>query len=321
MEKFLDFLTEHNRLIIELIFGFVFVFILYLIYRQFFVQHSLSEQNSQGSTQVNINTAEIEEKLQKILEGQLTFKGEIQSIEHKKNQGSLPAVANSVASNNPNQDAEIEKLKKENADLKNTLQQKETKIAELTKATESTANQNLVATSPQAVTAESPGKVTELETKVKELEGRLQEYEIISEDIADLSFYKEENARLTKELELLKAGGALPAAVEQEAASANSVTSSPAVETPIAAEVSPVAAEEPQAEAPIESPAPAVAETVTEAPSSDAGSGVVDDDIMKEFAAAIEDQKKNVPSVEIDPEKLKESQQLMGDFENFIKKG
>ena len=132
MEKFLDFWTEHNRLIIELIFGFVFVFILYLIYRQFFVHHSLSEQNSQGSTQVNINTAEIEEKLQKILEGQLTFKGEIQSIEHKKNQGSA-AIVNTLGSN-PNQDAEIYKLKQENADLKNTLLQKETKIPELNQA-------------------------------------------------------------------------------------------------------------------------------------------------------------------------------------------
>lgn len=317
MEKFLDFWTEHNRLIIELIFGFVFVFILYLIYRQFFVHHSLSEQNSQGSTQVNINTAEIEEKLQKILEGQLTFKGEIQSIEHKKNQGSA-AIVNTLGSN-PNQDAEIDKLKKENADLKNTLLQKETKIAELNQASESATNQKGSSSVQPSAAVENPGKVTELETKVKELEGRLQEYEIISEDIADLSFYKEENARLTKELESLKAGGALPAAVEKEVASEGSVASTPAEATSMAEEV-PVPVEVSKTETPIESTVPAVAESTTAA-SSDVGSGVVDDDIMKEFAAAIEDQKKNFPGTEIDPEKLKESQQLMGDFENFIKKG
>jgi len=47
---------------------------------------------------------------------------------------------------------------------------------------------------------------SDYEAKIKELESRLAEYEIISEDIADLSFFKEENVRLTKELESLRSG-------------------------------------------------------------------------------------------------------------------
>ncbi len=45
---------------------------------------------------------------------------------------------------------------------------------------------------------------TELLAKIKNLEARLVEYEIIEDDIADLSQYKEENAKLKKELEAIK---------------------------------------------------------------------------------------------------------------------
>lgn len=48
------------------------------------------------------------------------------------------------------------------------------------------------------------GDNKELEKKVQELEQKLMEYEIIEDDIADLSLYKEENARLKAELAKLK---------------------------------------------------------------------------------------------------------------------
>lgn len=51
-------------------------------------------------------------------------------------------------------------------------------------------------------------KTPELLTKIKNLEDRLAEYEIIEDDIADLSKYKEENARLKRQLESLASGGA-----------------------------------------------------------------------------------------------------------------
>ncbi len=54
----------------------------------------------------------------------------------------------------------------------------------------------------------SSAEKDELAGKARDLEARLAEYEIISEDIADLSRYREENDQLKKELEALKAGGA-----------------------------------------------------------------------------------------------------------------
>lgn len=52
----------------------------------------------------------------------------------------------------------------------------------------------------------------ELSARIKELETKLAEYEILEDDIADLSLYKEENSRLRAELEKVKGGGTMPAA-------------------------------------------------------------------------------------------------------------
>lgn len=47
----------------------------------------------------------------------------------------------------------------------------------------------------------------EVGARIKELEAKLAEYEILEDDIADLSLYKEENARLRTEVEKIKGGG------------------------------------------------------------------------------------------------------------------
>ena len=62
------------------------------------------------------------------------------------------------------------------------------------------------------VGGESSGKVAEeaaaLSGRIKELEAKLSEYEILEDDIADLSLYKEENTRLRSEIERVKGGAA-----------------------------------------------------------------------------------------------------------------
>jgi hypothetical protein len=56
----------------------------------------------------------------------------------------------------------------------------------------------------------SGGDADKLGGRIKELETKLAEYEILEDDIADLSLYKEENVRLRGELEKIK-GGPAPA--------------------------------------------------------------------------------------------------------------
>ncbi len=50
---------------------------------------------------------------------------------------------------------------------------------------------------------------TALRAKIDELQGKLAEYEILEDDIADLSKFKEENARLRAEIEALRTGASL----------------------------------------------------------------------------------------------------------------
>ncbi|MBL7543009.1 MAG: hypothetical protein JNL11_04290 [Bdellovibrionaceae bacterium] len=281
--------------------------ILFIIYRQFFSKAE-SHATTVSSNSVSIDTSEIEEKLKKILENQSAFKTTNSDgvVAPAPTVSAAPVVANTE---------EIEKLK---IDIK----EKEKVIEELKKG---------VAQQPVGAVGNKED-AKKFEEKIKELEGRLQEYEIISEDIADLSFYKEENARLQKEL---SAGGATKTA-----------TPAPVVPAPAAASVPesevspPVAASEASSPAEASSVSVAVSEPVVSSSSvapepipvaagdaiatSPEETAVVDDDILKEFAAAVEGQKQAESVSEsqaVDAQKLTESKELMGEFENFIKKG
>lgn len=90
-----------------------------------------------------------------------------------------PAMAALVAE----RDAKIEALKHEMDELR---------------ASVATTNPESVDTSP--LTSEIDG----LKGKVEELQARLAEYEIIEDDIADLSMFKDENRKLKEEVESLK---------------------------------------------------------------------------------------------------------------------
>lgn len=278
-ETFLQFWSIYNRQIIEFVFVATLVLILFVIYRQFFSKSDAVVGAPPPGNAVSIDTSEIEEKLKKIIENQSAYKstGEIQS---------KPQVITTTSpiSDDPGKTAEIEKTVEK---LKTELKEKEKTIEDLKKInTES---------STSAVNSGDSGK---FEEKIKELEARLQEYEIISEDIADLSFYKEENARLQKELNSLQNGAPAP------------VLAPPT--TTLADKVEPIAE-------PIAEPPQPAAVTPAAAANNDS---VIDDDILKEFAAAVEGQRSAGQDVKkVDPQKLTESKELMGEFENFIKKG
>lgn len=86
-------------------------------------------------------------------------------------------------------DSDVNELQKE-------VLEKDRKIAELNKQlTQSSGNEG----------ASNHGDSGDLLSKISELEARLLEYEIIEDDIADLSLYKTENEKLKEELARLKA--------------------------------------------------------------------------------------------------------------------
>lgn len=132
--------------------------------------------------------------------------------------------------------------------------------------------QNLKAAGDQKPSADADA----LGARIKELEAKLSEYEILEDDIADLSLYKEENARLKGELEKMKGN---------PSAEAPAATPEPEPAPTAAAEPPPPAPPEPPGEAIVAefaqavsasdpAPAPAVEAPKTEDPVADFASAV-----------------------------------------------
>ena len=283
MEKFLEFWSHYNAAIIETLVALILISAIYLAYRAFFGAKGVDTFDGSGAG----DTAKIEKTLQKILEQQ--------SARAASGEGAAGASASS--------EAPVE-LVQELATMKRALEEKEKQILVLqekavqaAKAAQAGGGPSAqdIAAAASAAAGLAEKERLDYEARIKELEARLAEYEIISEDIADLSFFKEENARLTKELESLRAGGGAPAAPVAPAAPA-----------------APVAPAAPAAAAPAE--AAPVAEAAPAVPAE--GVAAIDDSLMAEFAAAVEGQK----TVTLETPKADENEKLLAEFENFNKK-
>lgn len=137
--------------------------------------------------------SEIQSFLQKILD-------QTTKLEGIKLEGLSPAAVGEV-------EAQVQALKKD-------LQQRDEEIGKL-----------------KGGDNKSAGEASALAARIKELEGKLAEYEILEDDIADLSLYKEENVRLRGELDKLK-GTAPAAAAAAPAPEAEAVPPPPAPAPP-----------------------------------------------------------------------------------------
>ncbi|XGC79847.1 hypothetical protein ACES2L_10950 [Bdellovibrio bacteriovorus] len=335
IEKFLSFWSQHNTVIIESLVGLVIFLSLVLAYRSFFGKKGDASHSSEAGS--NLDTAQLEKTLQKILDNQSS--GTPAKSRPAEDLGmdvdlGLDTATESAASPSGEAGVEVEQMKISLADSQKRIEALQAQLKEAQgKAQEAMlAAQSTTAAAAAAGSADS-GQSAELAAKVKDLEARLSEYEIISEDIADLSRFREENEELRKQLEGLQKGlGASYVAPVEEAAPA----AAPAAAPEPAPTPEPVAAEPaPEAAAPITEPEIAlepVIESVVEptpAPAADAGSELIDDELMKEFAAAVEGQKKEAldsaaakagEGSEKPKESADESEKLMNEFENFVAK-
>lgn len=288
MEKFLEFWSHYNAAIIETLVALILISAIYLAYRTFFGAKGVDTFEGAGG---GASSAQIEKTLQKILDQQQSSIKAAGTI----HEGAVGASAGG---------APPPEMVQELAVLKKALEEKEKQIVGLQEKAAAAAkaaqtggpSAQDIAAAASAAAGLAEKERLDYEAKIKELEARLAEYEIISEDIADLSFFKEENARLTKELEALRGGGGAPAA-------------------PVAPVAPAAPAAPPAAAAPAEAAAPAV--DVAPAPVSSEAAGAIDDSLMAEFAAAVEGQKSG--TLETAP-KADENEKLLAEFENFNKK-
>ncbi len=285
IDKFLLFWSTNNILIIEVLIAAILLAAFIIGYRMLF-----SPQGTEADVPAaSVDTTQIEKTLQKILQAQ----SEAQRA--PVDAAAAPAV----------ESAKDEAVLVELTQARQSIQEKQ---AQIEKLMADIAQKPAAVEAPVTNNAAAPEALAKFEAQIKDLEARLAEYEIISEDIADLSRYKEENKRLQQELSALR-GGAVPVAAAPEPV---------APPAPLASVIEAAAA--PAAVAPIPAPAaPAVAAAVAPAavpaePASGEASNLIDDELMKEFAAAVEGQR----VAEVVPN---ETDKLMNDFESFIKKG
>ncbi|WII72342.1 hypothetical protein QJS83_00485 [Bdellovibrio sp. 22V] len=321
IEKFLSFWSQYNTAIIEGLVALIILLSLYLAYRGFFAKKSKDAGAENGS---NLDTAQLEKTLQKILDNQSAGGGGKASRsgagEDLGMDVDLDAMERAPMGGEGSQGEVSGAAAEEVSQLRVSLTDSQKKVETLQAQLKDALQQVEIATAAGSVASgEGIGskEKEELTGKVRDLEARLAEYEIISEDIADLSRYREENEDLKKQLDALKAGGA-------PAAQAEAPVVTPAPEPTPQEEVAAEPALEP-AQVPVvdavptpEPPAPA-----TESAASD----IIDDELMREFAAAVEGQKaldqaatKAGSGTETAEKSGDETNQLMNEFENFVSK-
>lgn len=271
LETLIPFVIRHNAVIIQGLVALILLLVAILAVRNF-----LRTADAPAAT-AGMDMGELESTLKKLLE----------------RAGQVPAAAAS---------GEAGALVAEIETLRASLAEKQDQIEQMKLAPAATPSE-AGAPAAAATGAMSSDDKRLLEEQIRDLQAKLAEYEIISEDIADLSFYKEENAKLQKQLETLKTGA--PAAAVSPASTAPADVAPVAPTTPVAADVDPAQAmvdslmampTEELAKSAAPEPTPPSA---TETAPADAGGGrtsAADEDLLKEFADAVSAQAGGEPA-------------------------
>lgn len=236
MAIFLDWFASHNTLVIQSLAAVVALLIVFLIFRLLFA----AEATADGVSAKNVTYAQLEEKLNKLLEQQSQMKvsvnaatgagmGEVLGDDALAALSGDPAVAAAASASgaaaataagaSTEQAGELSRLRAEISTLKDSLKRKENEIIDAKEQAQKSIN----TAQQDAKLNDLSGKITDYESEIGALKNRLSDYEIIAEDIADLQAYKKENIEL-KNL-LAKAPAGAPAA-------AAPVEAAPVVETP-----------------------------------------------------------------------------------------
>ncbi|WP_373997847.1 hypothetical protein [Bdellovibrio bacteriovorus] len=325
MDKFLSFWDHYNTRIIEGLVALVILLSLILAYRSFFAKKSKGDSLDAGN---GLDAAQLEKTLQKILENQQSgggrasrsAQGEDLSTDVDLDAMEHASVSDAGASDGGSAEsaAEVVQLRSSLNESAKKVEALQAQLKDALQAAEAAAAAPAAAGGAEAEAGGmSAAEKEEMNGKLRDLEARLAEYEIISEDIADLSRYREENDNLKKELEALKAGGAQPVAAAPAA--------EPVVEAAPEPEPEPTPSEPVSVEPPVQ--ADAATPDAPAEPAATGGADLIDDELMKEFAAAVEGQKaldKAADKAGDGSQKAAatgdETDKLMNEFENFVSK-
>lgn len=196
---------------------------------------------------------------------------ELQSALTKIMERTAKLEAISLSELNP---TDLQQVNSQVETLKRDLQNKEAEIAQLKAGGE----------------AKPSAEAGDLSARIKELEAKLAEYEILEDDIADLSLYKEENSRLRLEVEKFKGGSVAPVA---------STPASVAIAPPV-----------PDIPAPIE---------VDQGAQAASAVALASDEIVAEFAQAVGQESLPTADPTLTDMQIPDTGNPMADFENTVK--
>jgi hypothetical protein len=337
IENFLHYWSQHNTMIIEGLIGLVILLSLFLAYRSFFGNKEGAADTHASNGHAGLDAGQLEKTLQKILENQhLGSKLSANADDHAQVTDAHAAAPIPATAEGGDTAAEVVQLR---AALNDNSKKMEIMKSQLAQAQE----QVTAATAAAAAAGSAPAPAgdagisseerDELNGKLRDLEARLAEYEIISEDIADLSKYREENDDLKKQIEALKSAPAAAAPATPAAPPAAAPQPPPAAAAAPPPQPPPPAPEPEAPAAPkLAAPDPepdlmaAVAEMSPEpAAPAEESSSIIDDDLMKEFAAAVEGQKaldqaadKAGDGSEKATKNPDDTDKLMDQFEDFV---
>lgn len=317
LDHFFQFWSHHNQTIIQVLIVLTLLFIVALVFMTLFGAKEAEPEIAGG---VSLSP-ELETSLKRALEAQSNVKAAVYDFSSgDATAPKLQAVSDRQSTGNIPE--ELSQMTKELERAKSEIVEREKAVQEL--------KAQLVQVSNQAQQAAAGGGSSELQARIKELEARLAEYDIISEDIADLSRYKEENEKLKAQLQGQDRPAVNASAAEVEASSGVGVEAAASTnlkpEQPVTAieqEPAPnpnlqVVSDETPLKVMAASAESASAEATEESEVTEATNATVDDDLMKEFAAAVEGQK-TAESQEA-AQQTAENEDLMGQFEDFVQK-
>lgn len=309
MQSYIDFLLHNNVTIIQVIFGVIFLLVVFVILRSF----KEDKGESAPASKVSSSASRREEFKSEAAAPKAVMPKEDSPLDDLDNLDDLIAADEKEATQ-----AQVDQAlaaagaaggaaaagaaaAAPSAELTQALTEKEKVIADL--KNEIAGLQDKLKAAPAAGAS---GDTKALEDKVKELSEKLAEYEIIEDDIANLSFYKSENVKLKNELERLK--GVSAAATE---AAVQEVTAEPPPPPQIKEPAPPVAA------APVEPPPPPPPAPV--APPEDANA------VLNEFEEAVKQKEaleKNMPesSGSTGPIAVANDADLLKEFESVVEK-
>jgi hypothetical protein len=214
----IDFLLSNNVTIIQIVFCVIFVLVVFVILKSFKEEkEEASNYAPQSSSKQNQNEALLVDDTP----GSAPAKddGPLDDLDNLDDLMSMDPKAEVFQMSGLPQIADEE--------LTQALSEKEKVITDL--------KNEIAALQAQPAPAKGGGGSPELESKVKELSDKLSEYEIIEDDIANLSFYKNENIKLKNELEKLKgmSGGKMNAPVEEVPPPVEVAAPTPAAPAPV----------------------------------------------------------------------------------------